>query len=58
LADESIGAVPVCDASGRLRDVVTDRDLVVEIVAAGKDPKGTRVCPPEQVGELVGAISD
>jgi CBS domain-containing protein len=109
LAKESIGAVPVCDSSGHLRGVVTDRDLVVEVVAAGKDPAKTKVidlvhgeavtigaddsvdeaiqtmkhhkvrrlpvidgtklvgmvsqadiaraCPPEKVGELVGAIS-
>lgn len=43
LAEGSIGAVPVCDASGHLRGVVTDRDLVVEVVAAGKDPANTKV---------------
>ena len=110
LAEESIGAVPVCDAHGKLRGVVTDRDVVIEVVAAGKDPAGTKVidlvhgeavtigaddsveeaiqtmkdhqvrrlpvidgdklvgmisqadlaraCPPQQVGELVAAISD
>jgi CBS domain-containing protein len=109
LAEKSIGAVPVCDAKGHLRGVVSDRDLVVEVVAAGKDPRNTKVgellhgeavtigaddsveeaiqtmkahkvrrlpvidgtelvgmvsqadiaraCPPEQVGELVAAIS-
>jgi CBS domain-containing protein len=110
LADESIGAVPICDASGKLRGVVSDRDVVIEVVAAGKDPNETKVidlvhgeavtigaddsiqtaiqtmkdhqvrrlpvidgdklvgmisqadlaraCPPEQVGDLVAAISD
>jgi CBS domain-containing protein len=43
LAEASIGAIPVCDSSGHLRGVVSDRDLVVEVVAAGKDPKSTRV---------------
>ena len=42
LAKKSIGAVPVCDASGHLRGVVTDRDLVIEVVAAGKDPRRRR----------------
>lgn len=41
LAEKSVGAVPVCDAGGRLRGVVTDRDLVVEVLAAGKDPATT-----------------
>ena len=43
LAEKSIGAVPVCDTNDHLIGVVTDRDLVVEVVAAGKDPKKTRV---------------
>jgi CBS domain-containing protein len=43
LAEQSIGAVPVCDAQGHLRGVVSDRDLVVEVMAAGKDPKSTKV---------------
>jgi CBS domain-containing protein len=110
MANESVGAVPVSDAGGHLRGVVTDRDLVVELLAAGKDPTATRVielvhgeavtigaddsveaairtmkdhqvprlpvidgtelvgmisqadiarvCPPEQAGELVAAISE
>ncbi len=38
MADDGIGAVPVCDAEGRLAGVVTDRDLAVKIVAEGRDP--------------------
>ncbi len=52
LAAESIGAVPVCDTDGRLRGVVTDRDLVVEVIAAGKDPAATKVIDLVQ-GEAV-----
>ncbi|HVX23438.1 MAG TPA: CBS domain-containing protein [Acidimicrobiales bacterium] len=48
MADLSIGALPVCDASGRLRGLVTDRDVVVDVVARGKDPATT------PLGELVG----
>jgi CBS domain-containing protein len=48
LAEDSVGAVPVCDADGRLRGLVTDRDVVVEVVAPGKDPQQT------SVGDLVG----
>jgi CBS domain-containing protein len=43
LASMSTGAVPVCDPDGHLRGVVTDRDLVVEVVAAGKAPEDTRL---------------
>jgi CBS domain-containing protein len=100
----------VCDAKGHLKGMVTDRDLVVEVMAAGKIPGDTklidlvhgeavtigaddsveeaietmkqhqvrrlpvidgdklvglvsqadiaRACSPEQVGELVAAISE
>jgi len=47
MADDGIGAVPVCDADGRLSGVITDRDLAVTIVVEGRDP-GT-----VQLGELV-----
>jgi CBS domain-containing protein len=38
LATESVGAVPICDSTGHLRGVVTDRDVVIDVVAAGKNP--------------------
>lgn len=37
-ADSGVGAAPVCDLSGHLRGVVTDRDIAVKVVAAGKQP--------------------
>jgi CBS domain-containing protein len=43
LAKSSIGAVPVCDTSGHLQGVLSDRDIVTEVVAAGKDPKNVKV---------------
>lgn len=43
LADRGVGALPVCDVGGHLIGIVTDRDLVVEVMAAGKDPTTTRV---------------
>jgi CBS domain-containing protein len=36
MADEGIGALPVCDADGRLSGVVTDRDLALKVVAEGR----------------------
>ena len=35
---KDIGALPVCNADGRLAGVVTDRDLAVKVVAEGRDP--------------------
>lgn len=43
MADDGIGAVPVCSSEGRLAGVITDRDLAVQVVAAGLDPQTTRV---------------
>jgi CBS domain-containing protein len=37
------GAIPVVSAAGMLVGIVTDRDIVVRVVAAGKDPKATPV---------------
>jgi CBS domain-containing protein len=43
MAQEDIGALPVCNAEGRLAGVVTDRDLAVRVVAEGRDPAQTRL---------------
>lgn len=43
MADDGVGAVPVCDADGRLAGVVTDRDLTVKVVAEGRDPRTVRL---------------
>ena len=42
MADLDVGALPVCDGR-RLTGMVTDRDITVRCVAAGGDPKSTRV---------------
>ena len=43
MSRHNIGALPVCAQDGRLRGMVTDRDIVVRCVAAGDDPERTRV---------------
>ncbi|GAA2656307.1 CBS domain-containing protein [Streptomyces aculeolatus] len=51
MRDEDIGAVLVTDG-GELRGVVTDRDLVVRVLAAGQDPGSSTVadaCSQEPV---------
>lgn len=42
MAREDVGPVPVVDG-GRLVGVVTDRDLVVRVLAEGRDPESTKV---------------
>ena len=39
----NLGALPVCDDTGRLRGVLTDRDVVIRCVAADMDPADTRI---------------
>jgi CBS domain-containing protein len=39
----NIGSVPVCSEDGRLRGIVTDRDIVLRCVAAENDPEITPV---------------
>ncbi len=39
----NIGAVPVCDERGRLRGMITDRDIAVRCVATGVSPDEAKV---------------
>jgi CBS domain-containing protein len=39
MADESVGALPVCGEDNRIKGMLTDRDIVVKVLAAGKDPR-------------------
>lgn len=38
LSRHDLGALPVCDRSGQLCGIVTDRDIVLRCIAAGEDP--------------------
>ncbi len=39
----NLGALPVCDEQGKLRGMVTDRDIVTRCVAEGMDPTEVKV---------------
>lgn len=43
LSRHNIGSLPVCDEGGRLRGIITDRDIVLRCVAAESDPQTTPV---------------
>ena len=43
LTQYNIGVLPVCESDGKLCGVVTDRDLVIRCIAAGKSVTGTKV---------------
>jgi CBS domain-containing protein len=38
----NVGALPICGSDDRLKGMLTDRDIVVKVVAQGKDPSSTR----------------
>src|SRR5919206_1813649 len=42
MKQEDAGVVPVTE-NGRLTGMVTDRDIAIRVVAAGKDPQSTQV---------------
>lgn len=64
LSRNNIGAMPVCDDSGRVVGMVTDRDLVTRCMAAGLAPGETPVAQimtsgvmTAQEGESAGEVS-
>jgi CBS domain-containing protein len=41
LAEHDIGSMPICGEDDRLKGMLTDRDIVVKVLAQGKDPSRT-----------------
>jgi CBS domain-containing protein len=41
MEEEDVGSVPVVEADGILAGMITDRDIALRVVAAGKDPRST-----------------
>jgi CBS domain-containing protein len=42
LARLDVGAMPICGEDDRLKGMITDRDIVVKVLAEGKDPAETK----------------
>ncbi|MFF0205207.1 CBS domain-containing protein [Streptomyces sp. NPDC005017] len=38
MTDLGVGALPICGTDNKLKGMVTDRDIVVKVLGAGKDP--------------------
>jgi CBS domain-containing protein len=38
MAELGVGALPICGEDDRLKGMITDRDIAIKVVAAGKDP--------------------
>lgn len=43
MADHDVGALPVTQGNGRLIGMITDRDVVVRLLARGRDPLRCRI---------------
>ena len=43
MRDLDVGALPICGEDKRLKGMLTDRDLVVRVVAEGRDPGSVKV---------------
>jgi CBS domain-containing protein len=42
LKELNVGAMPICGSDNRLKGMLTDRDIVVKVLAEGKDPASTK----------------
>ena len=51
-----LGSLPICGEDNKLKSLITDRDIVVKVIAAAKDSRAVRVGEPAQGGAVpVGA---
>ncbi|MGQ0719135.1 MAG: CBS domain-containing protein [Pseudonocardiales bacterium] len=39
MAELGVGALPICGEDNKLKGMITDRDIVVKVLAAGHDPR-------------------
>jgi CBS domain-containing protein len=42
LAELDVGSMPICGEDDRLKGMLTDRDIVVKVLAEGKDPASVK----------------
>jgi CBS domain-containing protein len=42
MGELGVGALPICGSDDRLKGMLTDRDIVVKVLAEGKDPATTK----------------
>jgi len=53
LAELDVGAMPICGEDNRLKGMVTDRDIVVKVIAQGRNPASTLVSELATQDEVV-----
>lgn len=42
MAELEVGALPICGEDNRLKGMLTDRDIVIKVLAEGKDPRAVQ----------------
>ncbi|HET6855771.1 MAG TPA: CBS domain-containing protein [Streptomyces sp.] len=57
MAQLGVGALPICGTDEKLKGMLTDRDIVVKALGAGKDPNTTKASQLAQ-GEVVFVTAD
>ena len=53
LAELNVGSMPICGDDDKLKGMVTDRDIVVKVIAQGKNPASTPVSELATQDEVV-----
>jgi CBS domain-containing protein len=57
MRDLQVGSLPICGDDDRLKGIITDRDIVVKCIAAGRDPSRTTAAELAQ-GDVVWVQAD
>lgn len=42
MSELGVGALPICGNDNRLKGMLTDRDIVIKVLGAGRDPASTK----------------
>ena len=53
MASMDVGSLPICGEDDRLKGMVTDRDIVIKVVAQGQDPAQVTAGDLAEGGEVV-----
>ena len=53
LAELDVGSMPICGEDDRLKGMLTDRDIVVKVLAKDRDPGTTKVSEVSDQDEVV-----
>lgn len=54
MQQRNVGCIPVCDKENRVKGILTDRDIVIRVVAEGRDPQKVDVNSVMSTGLTLG----